>query len=212
VKRLPVPKPEFDFLDFEEADRLVGAAYAQWRPMIVTALHTGMRLSELLTMRWQDVDLMAGRIVVRRSASSGVIGTPKGGRAREIPLTDTVVETLREFRHLKGELVFSHADGLMMNRHVPAYPLKRICRLAGLRRIGWHVLRHSFASHLVMRGAPLRAVQEEYLGHADIQTTMRYAHLSPQVARETISLLEHRGRYLGSADGGRQKTEAITGC
>ena len=63
------------------------------------------------------------------------------------------------------------------------------CRKAGLREIGWHVLRHTFASHLAMRGAPLKAIQE-LLGHATIQMTMRYAHLAPEVVNETVRLLD----------------------
>ena len=61
--------------------------------------------------------------------------------------------------------------------------------VAGLREIGWHTMRHSFASHLVMRGAPIVAVQE-LMGHATIQMTMRYAHLAPHVAREAVALLD----------------------
>jgi integrase len=70
----------------------------------------------------------------------------------------------------------------------------------GLRFVGWHVLRHTFASHLAMRGAPLKAIQE-LLGHATIMMTMRYAHLAPQVAREAVCLLdglvENRGQKRG---------------
>lgn len=59
----------------------------------------------------------------------------------------------------------------------------------GLRQIGWHCQRRSFASHLAMRGAPLKAIQE-LLGHSTIQMTMRYAHLAPEVAREAVRLLD----------------------
>lgn len=72
------------------------------------------------------------------------------------------------------------------------YAIEHACRKAGLRQVGWHALRHTFASHLAMRGAPLKAIQE-LLGHATIQMTMRYAHLSPDVSREAVRLLDRRG-------------------
>ena len=63
------------------------------------------------------------------------------------------------------------------------------CKRAGLRQIGWHVLSHTFASHLAMRGAAIKVVQE-LLGHTDIMTTMRYAHLSPETRRDAVVLLD----------------------
>jgi site-specific recombinase XerD len=88
------------------------------------------------------------------------------------------------------------------------WPLWRACKRASLRQIGWHVLRHSFASHLVMKGATLKAVQE-LLGHADIRMTMRYAHLSASARREAVELLD-RGPCLGNGQGPvPQPTEII---
>jgi integrase len=191
VEWLKAPKPEFDFLDFEEAKRIVAAANEEWRPMIVTALRTGMRQGEILGLRWQDVDLVAGRIVVRQSIVRGRVGTPKSGRPREIPLGEDVLTTLKAYRHLKGELVFSDHGGRVLTKEECKHPLWRACKRAGLRRIGWHTLRHTFASHLAMRGAPLKAVQE-LLGHATIQMSMRYAHLAPEVARDAVKLLDDR--------------------
>src|SRR3954471_6115379 len=77
----------------------------------------------------------------------------------------------------------------MLKKNEVNHPLWRATRRAGLRRIGWHVLRHTFASHLAMRGVPLKAIQE-LLGHASIVTTMRYAHLAPHVARDAVRLLD----------------------
>ncbi|MCP3165520.1 tyrosine-type recombinase/integrase [Myxococcus sp. QH3KD-4-1] len=76
----------------------------------------------------------------------------------------------------------------------------RASKLARLRPIGWHVLRHTFASHLVMGGVPLKAVQE-LLGHASIEMTMRYAHLSPDVKKDAVRVLEQRPRGTLGAHG-----------
>lgn len=189
ITLLRVQPQEFDFLDFEEDERLIEGADPEWRPMVTLALRTGLRQGELRALRWEDVDLKAGRLVVRRAAWKDRIGTPKSGRSREVPLSDQALAALRGHRHLKGDLVFSSEDGGMLTAKSCKWPLWRACRRAGLRRVGWHVLRHTFASHLVMRGAPLKAVQE-LLGHADIKMTMRYAHLSPDARREAVRLLD----------------------
>lgn len=73
------------------------------------------------------------------------------------------------------------------------WPLRRACRKAGLREIGWHGLRHSFASQLVMAGVSLKTVQE-LLGHKSIKTTMVYAHLAPVVKNEAVALLDGGGK------------------
>lgn len=193
-------KPEFRFLDFEEADRLVAAAEAEQlaHGMIVVALHTGLRLGELLALRWDAVDLKAGRLIVRHAVARGVVGTPKSGGSREVALSETVARTLKALRHLRGPLVFCKDDDAMLTKNEAKGPLRRARVRAGITALGWHDLRHTFASHLTMRGVPLKAVQE-LLGHATIEMTMRYAHLSPTVARDAVCLLdrEHRGVTTG---------------
>jgi site-specific recombinase XerD len=84
------------------------------------------------------------------------------------------------------------------------WPLLRACKLAGVPAITWHVLRHTFASHLAMRGAPLKAIQEP-LGHTTIEMTMRYAHLSPQVGVDAVALLHSRGTSAAHGTEGSQK-------
>jgi len=202
VRRLKTQPPDFDFLDFEEAERLATAAKtapAPWGTMIPIAMLTGLRLGELRGLKWDDVDLTGGRIHVRRSADDrNVLKSPKSGKSRFVDLPQTAVDLLRQHKHLRGPFVFCREDGRILSRamcesksHARKHdsPLMKVCREAGLRRVGWHVLRHTYASHLVMRGASLTEVKE-LLGHADIRTTMRYAHLSPQAKKAAVQLLD----------------------
>lgn len=197
VQHFKVDKPAFDYLTFDEADRLVGAADPEWRAALLLALRGGLRLGELLGLKWEDVDLIAGRLVVRRNICHGVIDTPKGGRSREIPLADSLIAALKHHRHrsLLQPFVFCDEKGRHLRPGTFKWPLNRALRRAGIARaegqIGWHDLRHSFASHLVMRGQSLKAVQE-LLGHANIEMTMRYAHLSPEVKRDAVQALDER--------------------
>jgi len=194
VERLPrfpavtVPEGRTDFLSFEEADRLVAAASGQDRCMVLLALRTGMRAGELRGLEWGAVDLVARKLVVTRAEYRGQVGAPKGGRSREIPLTEDAVEALRGQRRPGVEAVFSRPDGSGLTVDDQVTMMRRCCRQAGVRAVKMHCLRHTFASHLVMKGAPLKAVQE-LLGHATITMTMRYAHLSPESRRDAVDLL-----------------------
>jgi integrase len=184
-----VPEPEFDFFEFGEADRLVAGAEGEWRTMIVLAIKTGLRQAELLALRRSDVDLVAGHLVVRQSVTRGIVTTPKNVKSRKIPVAPSVLTALKGHRHLRGKLVFCAGDGRMLTKNESKRPLWRASRRAGLRQVGWQMLRHTVASYLVMRGAPLKAVQE-LLGHASMEMTMRYAHLSPDARRQAVSLLD----------------------
>jgi len=166
--------------------------------MVTLGLKAGLRQGELLALRREDVDLVAGRLVVRQAVACGVVGSTKSRKNRETPLSRDAVRTLKAHRHLRGPLVFCDRDGEMLTKGVCKWPLWRACKRAELRRIGWHVLRHSFASHLAMRGVPLKAVQE-LMGHATIEMTMRYAHLSPGVRRDAVNLLDGSGAGHGWA-------------
>jgi len=197
IKRMKAAKPEFDFLDFDEADRLIDAtdAEAEWRPLVTLALKTGMRSGELFGLRWQDVDLVAKKAHVRQNYVLGEVCDPKSGKSRTIDLCDDALAALKEQRPsaFRGELVFSTKRGKHLTKNMVRRPLARACRRAGLREVGMRVLRHTFASHLVMQGVPLKVVQE-LLGHSDIRTTMTYAHLAPSVLRDAVKLLDRKSR------------------
>jgi len=187
---LRVSEQTFDFLTAEESQRLINAADGQWRHMIVVALKTGLRIGELRALQWSDVDLVARKILVRHNLWRTTMGSPKNGKPREVPLCDTVLVALRMQRHIRGPFVFCNEDGSFVSPGKCEKPLKRAYKKAGLREISWHMLRHSFASHLVIVGASLKVVQE-LMGHADIKMTLRYAHLSPEVSCHAVKLLDH---------------------
>ena len=102
-------------------------------------------------------------------------------------MTTALYEMLLKRKKATG-FVFLDANGKHFDQHRLNRRLTNLCQKAGLRHIGWHTLRHTFASHLVMRGAPVPAVQK-LLGHSAIEMTMRYAHLSPSTMRTAIDLL-----------------------
>ena len=188
IKWLKPPPPEFDFLTYDETSRLIEAAEGEWRTMITVAVRTGLRLGELLALSWTDVDLEAGRLFVRRAVARGIVGTPKNGRSREVALSQQATAALQAHPR-RSLLVFSDAEGKMLTKGATKAPLANALKRAKLRHIGWHALRHTFASHLVMRGAPIKAVQE-LLGHSTIEMTMRYSHMSPDARRDAVRLLD----------------------
>jgi len=222
IKRLKVRPPDFDFLDFDEAERLITGAAAMpspWCAMIPIACWTGLRLSELRGLQWDDVDLVARRIHVRRAADDeDELHPPKNGRARIVDLPRRAVEQLRAHKHLRGPFVFCRDDGRILptwecesksKRERDDGPLAKLCRRIGLRRIGWHALRHTYASHLIMRGASIVEVKE-LLGHASLTMTLRYAHLSPSSRRAAVDLLERDGR--GVTTGVTTTRDATDSC
>jgi len=199
VRKLPSEPPALDFLTFEEAEALVNAAEGEWRTMILVALKTGLRQGELLGLRWSDINFASKTMLVSRSIFRGLVGSPKSNRARLVPLCDEAVEALQAHRHQRGPYVFCDAKGRLLTDNLCKAPLVRAWKGAGLRPVNWHMLRHTFASHLVMKGAHIKAVQE-LLGHSDIRVTMRYAHLSPDIARDAVQLLNSAafGHQLGT--------------
>lgn len=194
VRALRLPPAEFKFYDAEQGARFLEAVQRirpAWHAMFATALRTGMRQSEILELRWSDLTLRGQRprVHVQRACVEGHTGTTKSDRARTIPLPSDLVSVLEAHpRTIGTDLVFPSPDGGRFTNSWIWKVLDHVQRVAGLPRISFHDLRHSYASQLVMAGAPLKAVQE-YLGHADIQTTMRYAHLSPGARDSYVELL-----------------------
>ena len=108
---------------------------------------------------------------------------------RYVPLTVRLAAAFREHRHLRGSRVLCQDGGQPLTRQMVQYRVLRAERRANVPQDGVHVLRHSFCSHLAMRGAPVKAIQE-LAGHRELGMTQRYMHLSPAALDRAIRLLD----------------------
>jgi integrase len=168
----------------EEVMALVRAAASEQDAAIyLTAAFTGLRRGELLALRWRDVDFAGSSIRVRASYAAGVVTSPKSGKVRSVPMAPSVAAALASLGQREDwvgddDLVFpgdtgSYLDGSALRRRYGA-ALKR----AGVRPLRFHDLRHTFGTRMIAK-ADIRRVQE-WMGHADVQTTMRYLHYAPR--------------------------------
>ncbi len=182
---------DYDYLDRDESARLAASADYNWFAMIEFAQTTGLRLGELRALQWGLV-LFGSRpkVRVRYSCWKGIVGPTKTGYDRDVPLCPRALRALERARaRKKSPFVFHDDEGRMLTPGQCRWPLWRACDGAKLgRRIGWRVLRHSFASQLGMLGAPGRGVQM-LLGHREPAMTERYTHVSDSFLREAVALL-----------------------
>lgn len=195
VKLLPVPKPSMGYYDFDEYERLVDAATtgSDRNELLIVLLggEAGLRCGEMMALEWRDVDLAKRQICVERSEWKGHVTAPKGGRLRYVPMTARLATALRDGRHLRSARVLCRGTA-PLSADAVKHCVERAAGRARLSESGVHRLRHTFCSHLAMRGAPTRAIQE-LAGHKDLITTQRYMHLSPAALDAAIRLLEKEG-------------------
>ncbi|MBI3245885.1 MAG: tyrosine-type recombinase/integrase [Deltaproteobacteria bacterium] len=146
------------------------------RPIVLVALHSGLRRSEILSLRRQNIDWQNRRMFVEHT---------KNGERRVIPMNDTLYETLRRLpARLDSEMLFPDVKLGMVTA-----AFRRAVKRAQLPDFHFHDLRHCFASYLTMGGANLRAVQM-LLGHKDVRMTIRYSHLSPEHLQGAVKVLD----------------------
>ena len=168
------------FLSEEEETSLLHACGPNLRAIVVTALNTGFRRGELLSLTWSDVDFVRGLITVQAAYA-------KNGERRTIPINEEVRRLLRD---LKGNA--ENADKVFLNSNGEAYKLvstvfDEAVERAKITDFHFHDLRHTFASRLIMASNDLRTVQV-LMGHKTINMTLRYSHLSPDHLRAVESL------------------------
>jgi len=167
------------YFELNECRRLVGACDEDFGELVQGGLHTGARYGELARLEPADYDANVGTVAVRRS---------KSGKPRYIVLTD-------EGRAFFGALVrrasnrqflFVRADGEPWKKSWQHRPMRAACKAANIRPAGYHTLRHTWASHAVMKGVPLLVVAKQ-LGHRDTRMVERhYGHLAPDFIADVI--------------------------
>lgn len=196
VKRPRVEHEEMQVLSAGEVRELLDGAdkkgkphvRAEARTLVLCAVATGMRRGEVLGLRWGDVDWVGRRVWVRRSVSGrGVVSSPKSkGSTRAIAMPASLASALRLHRMaspFKGDsdFVFASSTGTPLEpRNVVRREFEPALKRAGLPRVRFHDLRHTFASLLIAQGEHPKLIAEQ-LGHASVQITLdRYGHLMPQ--------------------------------
>jgi integrase len=182
VTKLKEPPGRLRYLQDGEEERLLAFCPEYTKPIVIFALNTGMRKSEILYLKWQDVDLKTRWITVRHT---------KNNEARRIPINEILFTSLAAIRSKMGShYVFSHANGKPFIEIY--YGFKAACRRAGIEDFRFHDLRHTFASRLAIKGVDIRVIQE-LLGHKTLTMTMRYSHLSHQALRDAVDKLSPIG-------------------
>jgi integrase len=200
------------FYDFDEYEKLVEVALkldARIHLVVLLGGEAGLRRGEIIGLERADVDTRRRQLTVVRSVWKGKTTDTKGLRYRVIPLTHRLSDALVAHRHLRGNRVLYADNGEPVTAKVLQKWMAKAQQLAGLRSKGaMHILRHTFCSHLAMRGAPPISIQQ-LAGHDDLATTLRYMHLAPGETTRAIALLEERGHgNLTATNSGETKKAA----
>lgn len=193
-----------------EIRAMLDHAQGRWRPLVVTAVFTGLRASELRGLRWDDVDLDRAVLTVRQRADRwNAIGSPKSDAGkREVPLAPMVTNTLKEWKLAcpKGaaKLVFPNGEGnveSLPNIHRRGLGPLEVAAAIGTDKLhpkyGLHALRHAAASLFISEGLSPKRVQS-MMGHSTIQVTFdTYGHLFPSHAEDQMAMRRLQARLLG---------------
>ncbi|MEW6003207.1 MAG: site-specific integrase [Nitrospirota bacterium] len=181
VKMLAENNKRLRFLSIDECQALINACDPHLKPIVITALNTGMRRNEILSLKWDEhINLKHGFILLNNT---------KNGERREIPINATVRVVLDGLTR-RIDIPYVFYDNTTRK---PYKDMKKsfatACKKVAIRDFNFHDLRHTFASHLVMAGVDLTTVKE-LLGHKDIKMTLRYAHLAPAHKVKAVNILD----------------------
>lgn len=179
------PEARQRYLEVDELGRLLDACRRSRNPylaaIVTVAVNTGMRKGEILGLTWERVDLSTSRITLYQT---------KSGKPRGVPMNRAVYDALVALQPTaagRAGLMFARSTDRAWGQIRTAF--STALDRAGIKAFRFHDLRHTAASHMVMRGASLKDVQE-ILGHSDYKMTQRYAHLSPSHLRAAVDRLD----------------------
>jgi integrase len=159
------------------------AASEQDGAIFLTAAFTGLRRGELIALHWRDVDFAGHAVRVRASFAGGQLTTPKSGKVRSVPMAPDVAKALARLAERgdwtgDDDLVFPGVGGSILDGRALSRRYAAATERAELRPLRFHDLRHTFGTRMIGK-ADIRRVQE-WMGHADVQTTMKYLHYVPR--------------------------------
>jgi integrase len=181
VKFFQQPDPKERVLSGEEEEILINASSGHLTPILIAGLNTGMRVSEILSLKWSQVNLRKREIEVVKT---------KSGKKRVIPINDALLDMFNRLRRV-DDFVFLYHDP-KTKKPRPVKSIKRsftnACRRAGIEAFTFHDTRHTFASRLVERGVDLITVKE-LLGHSSVRTTERYTHTHKEEKKRAVDVL-----------------------
>ncbi len=166
-----------------EVEKLYSALPDWLKPIVTTARYTGLRLSNIIGLKWSDVNLFSKTII---------IGKTKNGEPLGLPMNETVFhlfKSLSKVRHINSSEIFLGKSNQRLSGCTVSIMFSRACKKAGIKNFRFHDLRHDFCSRLVQSGVDIYTVAA-LAGHKNVGTTQRYAHLSPEKLRQDISVLD----------------------
>ena len=185
VKKLRVSQKKYRFLSLDEINLVLTHCTEHIRPILLTAIHTGLRKSEVFRLEWKDINFESKILTVTAKGEEHT----KNYRNREIPMTDRLIECLQNLPQ-NSNWVFVKEDGERFAGYIRR-SLKSTVKDAGIPMFTFHDLRHTFGSHLAMEGIDVTTIQR-LMGHANISTTMIYMHLAPDHLKGAINRLNSR--------------------
>ncbi|MCB9754490.1 MAG: site-specific integrase [Myxococcales bacterium] len=185
-----VKSPEY--LSFDDYDRVIETTRTVLDEMALVILllggDAGLRCGEMLALRWCHVFFNRNRIHVCENDVRGHVGPPKGGRDRWVPMTKQLRKALEVMERRSERVLWRGEDAEPLTAGVLAWRVYKATSHVGLGRKGPHTLRHTFCSHLAMRGVSAVKIQK-LAGHAKLSTTQVYMHLAPSTLDDAIEAL-----------------------